>query len=69
MDRLCHLHHKKQYIVRNITKKAQLTLFVNKAVDLKFILLAFKPLIIMQIPQDFNKHVLVIVCKINIKHQ
>ena len=69
MARLCHLHHKKQYNVRNITKKAHLSLFVNKAVGLKFILLASKPLIIMQIPQDFNKHVLVIVCKINIKHR
>ena len=38
---------------------AHLAWFVNKAVGVKMHLFPFKPLIIMQIPHHFSKHVMV----------
>ena len=48
------LRHKKQHSLTQCNKKARLALFVNKAVGLKMHFLASKPLIIMQIPHNFN---------------
>ena len=48
---------KNQYNVTNVIKKAHLALLFAKQRLLKCILLAFKPLITMQIPHNFIKHV------------
>ena len=50
---------KNNIMQQKVIKKAHLALFVEKQCVLKCILLASKPLIIMQLPHNFNKHVMV----------